>query len=131
VSEIELTGVSNWPTLAMHDLRKENALKRLAQAATLALLSMQLLAVPTFAAPAAEPAVAPAQAPDPAPAPALRAISTNLQDDIFLNGADLLPAPQQKAYWGRCSQSCAPCWSATGCPRDDDGSFQSCLHFCP
>jgi hypothetical protein len=110
------------------DQRKEIAVKRLMQAATLALLIMPLFAFPALAAPADAPAVAPAEAPAPAPAPApaLRAVSTNLQDDIFLNGA----IPMAGAYWGFCNLSCTRCYSANGCPNDG-GLHQTCERICP
>lgn len=103
-------------------------MKRLMQAATLALLMVPVLAVPSLAAPAGVPAVAPAQAPATAvaPAPALRTMSTTLEDEIFLNAGTSVPA-----FYGVCSQSCAPCWSTSGCPKDDDGTRQFCVHYCP
>jgi hypothetical protein len=40
-------------------------------------------------------------------------------------------ADAASGYAGRCSQSCAPCWSLTGCPPDDDGTPQYCWRYCP
>ena len=94
------------------------------KAAALVLLAAVLTA-PAFAAPANE---APPFFPD---AHATKWISKTPTDDIFLAGLETLPAPEFKAYWGRCSQSCAICWSASGCPRDDDGTPQSCMPYCP
>lgn len=64
------------------------------------------------------------------PAPALEMATRSLADEIFKVGqpeANTVAA----GYWGRCTQSCAPCWSLTGCPPDDDGTPQYCWRYCP
>jgi hypothetical protein len=64
------------------------------------------------------------------PAPDVELATKSLADEIFKGGLRGQGAIEV-GYWGRCSQSCAICWSTAGCPPDDDGTPQFCYLHCP
>lgn len=64
------------------------------------------------------------------PAPDVELANRSLADEIFKGGLRGQGAIEV-GYWGRCTQSCAICWSGSGCPPDDDGTPQFCYRYCP
>lgn len=90
------------------------------------MLPLGLLSVaPSLAADPGAPQIVPMEIPIQAP------VSTNLEAEIFGVGVADPAIQAATGYWGRCTQSCAPCWSLTGCPPDDDGTPQYCWRYCP